>query len=207
MDVAGQEGTEKTGLLQKEPKRTYQATTTTSSNEGNKGRSPPRRRSDIGGGVQSSGPVGSSRECRCVCGVCSCAAQTAAWVGVDDERPAQWEKARMLRLLYFSSLLSAWGNRMWEFAVHTRHTHGTPHDTHARWRDVLSTRVLQVPILLTSVFTDSLLPASAFPFFTQLSCVVFGALHLHAHAHTHMHTHTSGHSPHTHRHDDGEDGG
>jgi hypothetical protein len=50
--------------------------------------------------------------------------------------------------------------------------------------------VLQVPILLTSVFTDSLLPASAFPFFTQLSCVVFGALHLHAHAHTHTRTRT-----------------
>ena len=32
----------------------------------------------------------------------------------------------------------------------------------------------QVPILLTSVFTDSLLPASAFPFATQLACVIFG---------------------------------
>ena len=33
-----------------------------------------------------------------------------------------------------------------------------------------------VPIILTKIFTDSLLPASVFPFSTQLACIVFGTL-------------------------------
>jgi hypothetical protein len=43
-------------------------------------------------------------------------------VCVVEDEGAQRERGRMLRLLYFSSFLSAWGNRMWEFAVsiHTR---------------------------------------------------------------------------------------
>jgi len=33
-----------------------------------------------------------------------------------------------------------------------------------------------VPIILTTIFTDTILPASAFPFVTQLACVLFGTL-------------------------------
>jgi hypothetical protein len=113
----------------------------------------------------------------------------------------------MLRLLYFSSFLSAWGNRMWEFAVYI-HLYPTYHTTLslryvmcAREAEALTCGVCcvacgngQVPILLTSVFTDSLLPASAFPFATQLACVIFGTaahniyiycLYFYIYTHTH----------------------
>jgi len=51
-------------------------------------------------------------------------------------------------VLYMSNILSAWGDRMWEFAA---------------------------PIILTTIFSKSLMPAAMFSFVIQLSQFLFGA--------------------------------
>jgi iron-regulated transporter 1 len=67
----------------------------------------------------------------------------------DVERSSPAHSTQMLYLLYLSSFLTAFGDRMWGFAV---------------------------PIILTSIFSSTLLPASLFAFATQLACVIFGTI-------------------------------